>query len=75
VTLSLLCPCKVSSGSTALRGLENRNDVELLKQIQRRATKMIKGLEHFSYEERLREFSLFSEEKTLVNLSVSEGSL
>ena len=58
-----------------LRGLENRNDVELLKQIQRRATKMIKGLEHYSYEERLREFSLFSEEKTLVNLSVSEGSL
>lgn len=36
---------------------------------------MIKGLEHYSYEERLREFSLFSEEKTLVNLSVSEGSL
>ena len=32
-----------------------RRDVELLEQLQRRATKMIRGLEHLSYEERLRE--------------------
>jgi len=44
-------------------GPQFKKDEELLERAQQKAMKMVKGMEHLSYEERLRELGLFSLKK------------
>ncbi|GAB0176331.1 myelin regulatory factor-like protein [Grus japonensis] len=55
-----------------LWGPQYKRDIELLETVQRRATKMIKGLEHLFYEDRLRREALG---RPNCGLPVPEGGL
>jgi len=60
-------------------GPQHRKNVELLEWVQWKATKVIRGLVHLYYEERVRELGLFSLEKDPWKhhcaLSIFKGSL
>ncbi|GAB0205882.1 mitochondrial enolase superfamily member 1 [Grus japonensis] len=62
-----------------LWGPQYKTDMELLDWVQRRVTKMIRGLEHPSYEDRLRELGMFNLDKALwrpyCGLSIVKGNL
>lgn len=45
---------------TQVWGPQHKQDIDLLGQVQRRATKLITGIDHISYKESLKELGLFT---------------
>ena len=43
-----------------MRSCQYRRDMDLLEHVQRSTTKMLQGVKHLFYEDRLRELGLFS---------------
>lgn len=55
----LFCPQEVTSGVLHPWGSQHKKDMEMLEQVLR-AMKILRELEHFSYEDMLRDMGLFS---------------
>ena len=53
------------------RGPQHKKDVELMGWVQIRAMKMIRGLEHLSYEDKLRKLGLFNLEKRRLQRAIA----
>ena len=55
--------CHLIQKGNDIEGEFGVTDIDLLERIQRKATKMIPGMEQLSHEDRLRELGLCSTEK------------
>ncbi|PKU39474.1 hypothetical protein llap_10225 [Limosa lapponica baueri] len=55
-------------------GPQFKKDRKLLERVQWRATKMIEGMEHLSYEERLRDLVPFNLDDSMKNLAYAPGT-